>query len=112
MVSLLHFACGTTDEEKSTQEKPAIQYDSVKSWLWSVVVPILLFMFFCGSGHVWMYSLWHVAWKVATFISPVVDEPLRKARKDRSSETTAPNESPAVTAVGDKEVTRDSRKND
>ena len=37
------------------------------------------FLFFIITGHVWMWGLWWLCWKVATFISSTVDEPLRKA---------------------------------
>ena len=37
------------------------------------------FLLFIITGHVWMWGLWWLCWKVATLISSTVDEPLRKA---------------------------------
>ena len=53
---------------------------SMLLYLWVVSAPVFFFLLYCVCGFWWMYALWHMAWKVATFISPVVDEPLRKSK--------------------------------
>ena len=53
---------------------------SVLLRLWLASAPVLFFVLYCICGFWWIYAIWHIMWKVATFLSPVVDEPLRKSR--------------------------------
>ena len=52
---------------------------SMLLYLWLSAAPVLFFIAYCICGFWWMYAIWHIIWKLATFLSPVVDEPLRKS---------------------------------
>lgn len=57
---------------------------SMLLYLWLLAAPVLFFVLYCVCGFWWMYAIWHLVWKVATFFSPVVDEPLRKSKAKSS----------------------------
>ena len=69
-------------EETLAQDTSADQ--SMLLYLWLAAAPVLFFILYCVCGFWWMYAIWHLVWKLATFISPVVDEPLRKSKAKSS----------------------------
>jgi hypothetical protein len=67
----------TTNSESENSE------EGVHWFLMDSTYAFLFFMFIL-TGHVWMWGLWWLGWKVATLLSSKVDEPLRKAMSKTS----------------------------
>ena len=53
---------------------------SMLLYLWLAAAPVLFFILYCICGFWWMYAIWHIVWKVATFHLPSGGRTLAKER--------------------------------